>query len=280
MQNLADQKSGQTMINADLSLLPPFCYLTRPFNRALLASIRLMWRFRWLTLTLLGFSYLAGIVVINIPMLDIASDTSILVVMSPLFVPLWLMAAYLLPTFLLLTFFARNPNTRLGFTLLFSTMVLAPVITVVMSDTRLMLIMGDNGFFFLFLPLFIGFPWLYFRYKDKLLPHARWSSPALVLVIALLYWEGAVGFSTSQISPEQYSISGCKSERPVNKHGVKGDPVWSCQLELSLNGFEYSFPDMPLPDSYLRDPEKTNKDDRKQNVLEIRHGLFDHFTLR
>lgn len=271
----AESKDG-VRVNADLSLLPPLSYLSQPFNRGLRLAFSLMWRFRWLTLTLLGFAYLAGIVVINIPMLDIPSDTSALVVMSPMIIPLWLLAAYLLPAFLLLTFFARNPKTRLGFTLLFSNMVLVPVQSYLFSDTRLLLIVGDNGFIALFIALFLAVPWLYFRYRDRLERHARWSTPALLLVMALFYWEGAIGFSTTQVSPEQYTLSGCKSERPVNKHGVKGEPVWSCQLDLSLNGFEYRFPDMRLPDIYL---SKEGRDSPERH-LEIRHGLFDHFTLR
>ena len=266
----------QRMIPTDMRLLPPVCYISQPVNRFLQALAKLIWRYPWPVLTLIGFAYLTGIVIVNIPMLEIDSDTAVLVVMSPLIVPLWLMAAYLLPAFLLLTFFARNGKTRLGFSLLFCTMVLVPVLSYLLSDTRLMLIVGDNGFIALFIVLFVGIPWLYFRYEPVLQRYARWSTPALLLLMALFYWEGAIGFSTSHIPPEQYTLTDCRPERPVNKHGVKGAPVWSCRMELTLNGFDYRFPDMHLPDVYLSQEGFQSP----KRHLEIRHSLLDHFTLR
>lgn len=266
-------------VNADLSLLPPLSYLTKPFNRGLRLVLSLMWRFRWLTLTFLGLSYLAGLVVINIPMLEFPHDAKILVVMAPLILPLILMALYLIPSALLVTFFARNPKTRLRAAVLFCTLVMSTAITTVMSDTRLLLIIGGYSPAVLFLLFFLGIPWLWFRYRESILPHARWSTPVLVVLIAFLYWESQIGFSVTRVSPDQYTLSGLKVERPRNKHGVTGEPFYSVRMDLELNGYHYRFPDMPLPDSYLKHPETADQSE-KQHYLEVRHSLFDHFTLR
>lgn len=275
IRELAGIEELGIQLNGDYSLIWPIGWVTRAFNRGLGAAFRLMFCFPRTTLTLLGIAYLAGIVIINIPMLDVSSEVSFVVATSPMGLPLMLLGAYLLPAFLLLPFFARDPGTRLGFTLIFCNLVLVPAITLVMNDTRLMLIIGDYGFALILLPLFFGFPWLYFRYREKLLQHARWSTPALMLVIALIYWEGAIGFSTTRVDPDQYTITNCKFKRPVNKNGVRGAPIWSCRVDLTLNGFEYTFPDMYLPDSY-----RNVGTEKKKNYLEIRHSLFDHFTLR
>ncbi|GAA0698801.1 hypothetical protein GCM10009104_29230 [Marinobacterium maritimum] len=262
-----NSETRDKIVQMDLSLVAPICYLTETFNALLRGCFRILCRYPRACLSLTGLLYLTGLVLINVPGLEFSIATAFLTLTAPIAMPLGFVLAYMGVGAILLALFARNPATRLPFAALLELLLLGPMLITALSDTRLMLLVGDNGSFVILVAHLCLMPWLFLRYQGWFMRHARWSTPAVLVLVSLIGFESQSGFTTTRISPEYFSLSDCRWERPINGVGVKGKAVQSCDVQLHHEGQEYHFRDVVMPSGRV-------------SYLEVRHALVDHFQLR
>lgn len=264
-QDQTDHNDNQP---ADLNLLPPVNYLTTPVNNALLALLMLVARYPWVSLVVAGMVYVSALLMIGIPAFGISREQSFLIVVSPLLLPVVFILTYMGAGSVLLALFARNPGTRLSFAVLLWILVLGPLLIMILSDTLLMLILGSMASFVLIVANLVLTPWLAFTYQERLLRHAGFCLPVLILLGALTWFEQGQAFSYTRIDRQHFSLQDCRWVTPRNKHGaVMGPPYQSCTVHLDYQGSNWALKEMALPDTPLQ-------------YLEIRQALFRHYQLR
>ncbi len=262
-----NSETRNKIVQMDLNLVAPICYLTETFNALLRGCFRIVHRYPWACLSLTGLLYLIGLVLINVPGLEFSTATAFLTLTAPVTLPLGFVLAYMGVGAVLQALFARTPATRLSFAALLEVLLLGPLLITALSDTRLMLPVGDNGSFIVLVAHLCLMPWLFMHHKEWFMRHALWSTPAVFVLVALIGFESQSGFATTRIDREHFTLSDCHWERPINGVGVKGKAVQSCDVQLHHWGQEYHFRDMVMPSGRV-------------SHMEVRHALVDHFRLR
>ena len=256
--------ASESSPKGDYSLIAPVGLVTSAIHAFLGRFFRLIVRYPWPALALVGFLYLVGIVLINVPMLDIDRGTSAMVVLSPLLILTWGAVAYMAIALILLSFFARCDSTRLSFAALLVLLFLGPLLILAMGDTRLLLIIGDS--YLLVVAHLVLTTSLFIRARDWFMRHARWSTPALLLLAGLIGFESRGYFYTTEIPRNQFSLHNCETIKAPPGKPDYGPPLRVCDVDLQFNGFEYGFRSMTMPDSRVKG-------------MRVRHALFDHFRL-
>ena len=266
-----DQNStGQSSTDqdtTDLRMLPPVSYITGFCNRVLGRMLMAMLNAPWASLIILLVLYLSALIIVNIPALDIARETIFLVAISPLAIPVFLSLAYLGSSLVLLALFAYNPGTRVSCAIILEVLVIAPMLLMALSDTRLLLMLGDNALFVLIVGNMVAAPWLAFRYDKTVLRHAYLCLPLLLLLTAFIWIESTAGLSYEKISHEHISVIDCEWVRAKSKSGApSGPPIKICDVKVEYRGSDYRFYGMPAPNGNI-------------NYMEVRQALFKHFRL-
>lgn len=267
-QKKQQHNQHQEQNGTDMRLLPPVSYITGICNRVLGKIIMTMVNAPWASLIILLVLYLSALIIVNIPALDIARETIFLVAISPLAIPVFLSLAYLGSSLVLLALFAHNPATRVSCAIILEVLVIAPMLLMALSDTRLFLMLGDNALFVLIVGNMVAAPWLAFRYDKTVLRHAYLCLPLLLLLTAFIWIESIAGLSYEKISHEHISVIDCEWVRAKSKSGApSGPPIKICDVQVTYRGSDYRFYDMPAPNGNI-------------NHMEVRQALFKHFRLR
>lgn len=250
----------------DLSLLPPVCYLSRAFHRLLDQAKVLFARNRLLILTLLGVSYPLLLIAANVPGLGWPSEATFLIAFSPVFVPVAFFVLYTAALVCLQALFAAEPKTRLLFAAIVLLIVLLPSLVLSLDDTRLLMALGTNGTFFLLLLQLVLVPVIGCRAQHWLIRHSRWSTPVLLTLAVLVWFEGHQGFSVSRTEPRQVRLQHCESISGRTKGYDSHYSYRRCDVYLQGPRGSYHFSNMPVPHA-------------DSLILEIRHGIFNHYRL-
>ncbi|MCD8523184.1 MAG: hypothetical protein LRY66_07355 [Saccharospirillaceae bacterium] len=267
-QKKQQHNQHQDQNGTDMRLLPPVSYITGFCNRVLGKIIMTMVNAPWASLIILLVLYLSALIIVNIPALDIARETMFLVAISPLAIPVCFSLAYLGASLILLALFAHNPATRVGCAVILEVLIIAPMLLMALSDTRLFLMLGDNALFVLIVGNMVAVPWLTFHYHKTVLCHADLCLPILLLLTAFIWFESTAGLSYEKISHEHISVIDCEWIRAKSKSGApSGPPMKQCDVQVNDRGRHYDFYDMPAPNGNI-------------NHMEVRQALFRHFSLR
>ncbi|MCB2385191.1 hypothetical protein [Thalassolituus alkanivorans] len=262
------QNHPQDQNGTDLRMLPPVSYITGFCNRVLGRIFMAMLNAPWASLITLLSLYLCALIIANIPALDIARENIFLVIISPLAIPVFLSLAYLCISLVLLALFARNPGTRVSCAVILEVLLIAPMLLMAVSDTRLFLMLGDTVLFVLLVGNMVAVPWLAFRYSKAVLHHAYLCLPLLVLLTLFIWFESTAGLSYEKISHEHISVIDCEWVRAKSKSGApSGPPIKICDVLVAYRGSDHRFYGMPAPNGNI-------------NYMEVRQALFKHFRLQ
>ncbi|WP_226661758.1 hypothetical protein [Microbulbifer aggregans] len=257
--------TSESSSKRDYSLVAPVGVFTTAIHVILGRLFKLVLRYPWPAFALVGLLYLVGIVVINIPMLDIDRGTSALVLLSPLLIVAWGGVAYLFTALVLLSLFARCPDTRLTWSAVLVLLVLGPWLILVLGNTRWLLPFDQR--YLLVVVQMVGTLLLFIRARHWFKCHARWSTPALLLLVGVICFEWWGYFFTTEIPRERFTLHNCKLiKAPPGKSGIT-PPVRVCDVVLQMDGSEYTFRSMPVPDTAVKG-------------MQVRHALFDHYHVR
>lgn len=242
----------------DLNLVPPLCYLSRPFNHLLGVLIGSLFHCRWLVLPIVLFGLFIGVV--------LYPDDWFLVLLLPLMALLYSVLTYAGAGIVLLAFAARHPGTRVTFALMILVMALQ-FLLLSLSDTRLFLSAANDLLFWMLLLSLVISVFASLHYGRYLLPYARGATPVLVLVLAVLFFESGwlppTAYRYSRIPAATFEVENCTTQTRWIK--ALGREVSSRYCDLKRSGSESVW----LKSVLMPDQGFTS--------LEIRHGLLNHY---
>uniref|UniRef100_A6W0P5 Uncharacterized protein n=1 Tax=Marinomonas sp. (strain MWYL1) TaxID=400668 RepID=A6W0P5_MARMS len=261
-------KPSDDVMNKEL--LPPICYLTKPFNRALCAFFEYIFSHFWRGLAVIVGIYIAAVCLVYMPIMDISKQYRFLVVMSPFMIPIVFFLVYMGIAVALLALFAKDPGSRLCCAAIVVATVLGPWVLISLSDTRLFLIFGDYFLAILTIGNLLLIIWLGSRYQAFFLAKAHFCLPVLALMMAFIWFESTQGFSYTKISKDHFTTQNYQRIVPISKNGARGTPYYVCDVLLNYNGFKYVFKDVYVP---------KNREAGIQ-YLELRQAIFQHFSLQ
>ncbi|MGP7734763.1 hypothetical protein [Oceanimonas smirnovii] len=250
----------------DLSLLPPFCYLSGAFHSLLAGIKKVFLSYPRSALTVLGLSYLLGLLAANIPSLGWPSGTAFLIGFAPVFLPLAAIFLYLCISITLLALFAANHATRLLFAAGLLQIVILPDLILSLDDTRPLMALGQHGSFILILLQMALVSFIGWNYRHWLIRHGVWCAPVLIALTLLSEFEGHYGFAVSDIEIRYSDIKQCDF---ISGQASGYDRHYSyrrCEVALYTPARTYRFSNLPVPYADTM-------------TLQIRHGIFDHYQL-
>jgi len=244
---------------ADLNLIRPVCYLTRPVNALLLGLLDLCKQYWRLLLPVVAVFYLGAMVAF--------SEDWFLVAIAPIGLGLVGILGHVGLSIVMLALFARHSGTRLTCVAILHLVIIGPFLILALDDTLLMLILGENTAFVLITLHTVVMTFVYPHYGHRMMPYATWSLPLLVLSSALLWFEDDHAFSYSKISPQDFDLHNCASQT-VRPRGYDRTVTYqTCDVRLFMNDSMYELNGMTVPYGPV-------------DHLEVRHAVFDHYRMR